>query len=193
MGLPQLWQHIMLKRQSFFNLILTHQVHFETRQTTLNNLEEEQGPGIGQWDKHQEIHKRTQCKMFAVVFIKSSLSHSSPESVNFGKRHVTNSHSSGGLSNSLFISAYLLCCCSCLVAKSCPTLCDPMDCSPPRLLCPWNSPGKNAGVGCHFLLQGIEPRDRTFIFCLAGGFFNTEPSGKLYPSSDLLEISKLCC
>ena len=23
------------------------------------------------------------------------------------------------------------------------------------LLCPWNSPGKNTGVGCHFLLQGI--------------------------------------
>ena len=26
---------------------------------------------------------------------------------------------------------------------------------PARLLCPWNLPGKNAGVGCHFLLQGI--------------------------------------
>ena len=26
---------------------------------------------------------------------------------------------------------------------------------PARLLCPWNSPGKNTGVGCHFLLQGI--------------------------------------
>ena len=26
---------------------------------------------------------------------------------------------------------------------------------PPRLLCPWNSPGKNTGVGCHSLLQGI--------------------------------------
>ena len=26
---------------------------------------------------------------------------------------------------------------------------------PVRLLCPWNSPGKNTGVGCHFLLQGI--------------------------------------
>ena len=31
------------------------------------------------------------------------------------------------------------------------TLCDPMDCS----LCPWDSPGKNSGVGCHALLQGI--------------------------------------
>ena len=26
---------------------------------------------------------------------------------------------------------------------------------PARLLCPWDSPGKNPGVGCHFLLQGI--------------------------------------
>ena len=24
---------------------------------------------------------------------------------------------------------------------------------PTRLLCPWDSPGKNTGVGCHFLLQ----------------------------------------
>ena len=24
-----------------------------------------------------------------------------------------------------------------------------------RLLCPWDSPGKNTGVGCHFFLQGI--------------------------------------
>ena len=30
-----------------------------------------------------------------------------------------------------------------------------MDCSPPRLLCPWNSPGQNTGVSCHSLLQGI--------------------------------------
>ena len=28
---------------------------------------------------------------------------------------------------------------------------------PTRLLCPWNSPGKNTGAGCHSLLQGIFP------------------------------------
>ena len=28
---------------------------------------------------------------------------------------------------------------------------------PARLLCPWNFSGKNTGVGCHFLLQGIFP------------------------------------
>ena len=42
-----------------------------------------------------------------------------------------------------------------LVAHSCPTLSDPMECSPQRLLCPWNSPCKNTGVGCHFLLQDL--------------------------------------
>ena len=29
---------------------------------------------------------------------------------------------------------------------------------PARLLCPWNPPGKNTGVGCHFLLQGLNIR-----------------------------------
>ena len=36
--------------------------------------------------------------------------------------------------------------------QSCPTLCDPRDGSPPGSH-PWDSPGKNTGVGCHFLLQ----------------------------------------
>ena len=33
--------------------------------------------------------------------------------------------------------------------------CDAMDCTAARLLCPWDSPGKNTGVGCHTGLQGI--------------------------------------
>ena len=40
------------------------------------------------------------------------------------------------------------------VAQSCPTL--SMDCSPPRLLHPWDFPGKSTGVGCHHLLQDEE-------------------------------------
>ena len=40
-------------------------------------------------------------------------------------------------------------------AQLCPTLCDPMDCSRPGSSVQWNSPGKNTGVDCHFLLQGI--------------------------------------
>ena len=36
--------------------------------------------------------------------------------------------------------------------QSCPTMCDPIG-QPTRLPRPWDSPGKNTGVGCHFLLQ----------------------------------------
>ena len=43
-----------------------------------------------------------------------------------------------------------------LVAHLYLTLCEPMDCTP-RLLCLWNSPGKNTGVGSYSLLQGIFP------------------------------------
>ena len=41
------------------------------------------------------------------------------------------------------------------VTQSCLTLCDPVDCSPLGSSVPWDSPGKNTRVGCHFLLQGI--------------------------------------
>ena len=47
--------------------------------------------------------------------------------------------------------------CVCLVTQSCPILCDPMDCSLPGSSIDRDSPGKNTGVGCHALLQGIFP------------------------------------
>ena len=44
------------------------------------------------------------------------------------------------------------------VAQSCPTLCDPMDCTIPwTVFIPWNSPGQNTGVSSLSLLQGIFP------------------------------------
>ena len=43
-----------------------------------------------------------------------------------------------------------------LVTQSCLTLCDPRDCSPPSSSVHGDSPGKNTGVSCHALLQGIE-------------------------------------
>ena len=51
----------------------------------------------------------------------------------------------------------MICFHCCLVAQLCLTLCDPMDSSPPDSFCPWDFPGKNTGMGCHFLLQGIFP------------------------------------
>ena len=47
----------------------------------------------------------------------------------------------------------IICCCS--VDKSCPTLLRPHGLQPVKLLCLRDFPGKNTGMGCHFLLQGI--------------------------------------
>ena len=50
---------------------------------------------------------------------------------------------------------------------------------PTRLLCPWDYPCKNTGVGCHLDSRGLSrSREWTQISCIAVGFFTTEPSGK---------------
>ena len=64
----------------------------------------------------------------------------------------------------------------CLVTQSCRILCDPMDCSLPNSSFPGDSPGKNTGVSCHALLQGIYPTQglnpgfphcRCILYCLS--------------------------
>ena len=53
-------------------------------------------------------------------------------------------------------------------AQPCPTLLQPHGMQPSRLLCPWGFPGKNTGVGCHFLLQGIfltQESNPNFLHC----------------------------
>ena len=47
--------------------------------------------------------------------------------------------------------------------QSCPTLCDPIDGSPPGSPCSWDSPGKNTGVGCHFLLQCMKVKSESEV------------------------------
>ena len=51
------------------------------------------------------------------------------------------------------------------VAQSCPTLSDSMDCSPPDWESPrpWDSPGKNTGVGCHFLIQCMQVKSESEV------------------------------
>ena len=71
------------------------------------------------------------------------------------------------------------CCCCCLVAMSCPTLCNPTDCSlsgssvhgisQARIL-KW--------VAISFSRGSSQTRGQTCVYCLAGGFFTTEPPGK---------------
>ena len=46
--------------------------------------------------------------------------------------------------------------------QSCRILCDPIDGSPPGS-CPWDSPGKNTGVGCHFLLQCMKVKSESEV------------------------------
>ena len=50
------------------------------------------------------------------------------------------------------ISSFIVCVFSCLVMSN---FLQTHELWPPRLLCPWDSPGKNTGVDYHFLLQGI--------------------------------------
>ena len=44
----------------------------------------------------------------------------------------------------------------------CRTLSDPIDSSPPSSR-PWDSPGKNTGVGCHFLLQCMKVKSESEV------------------------------
>ena len=53
---------------------------------------------------------------------------------------------------------------------------------PNKLLCPWDFPGQNTGVGCHFLLQGIFPMqgsNQSLLYWQEDSLPLTEPPGKL--------------
>ena len=45
--------------------------------------------------------------------------------------------------------------------QSCPTLFNPIE--PTRLPRPWDSPGRNTGVGCHFLLQCMKVKSESEV------------------------------
>ena len=47
--------------------------------------------------------------------------------------------------------------------QSCPTLCDPIDGSPPGSPIPGILQGKNTGVGCHFLLQCMKVKSESEV------------------------------
>ena len=58
---------------------------------------------------------------------------------------------------------------------------------PARLLCPWDSLGKNTGVGCHALLQGILLAQGSNLClstsALAGRFFTTSATWEALENS----------
>ena len=121
--------------------------------------------------------------------------------------HLPASVCAGMVSHDLwFQNAYTYACMHmlCYVMYACvlncfslrPNLCDPVDCSPPRRLCPWDSPGKNTGVGCHALLQGIfltqgwNPH-LLCLLCWHAGSLPLVPFGKSYVMYMYTQISTL--
>ena len=66
----------------------------------------------------------------------------------------------------------------CLVTQSCPTLCNPMDYSPLGSSVQGIFPGKNTGVGCHALLQGIFPTQGLNPGLPQADSLPSEPPGK---------------
>ena len=59
------------------------------------------------------------------------------------------------------------------------SLCDPMGCSA------WDSPSKNTGVGCHFLLQGIFPTQGSNLYLIS-----PELPGRFFTTSTIWETPK---
>ena len=55
------------------------------------------------------------------------------------------------------------CCCCCQVASVMSDSVWPHGLQPTRLPCPWDSPGKNTGVGCHFLLQCMKVKSESEV------------------------------
>ena len=110
------------------------------------------------------------------------LFNSQPLSVFSGRnQNNKNQHQSipaiqGSFGNAFCLPLFSCCAVLCLVAQSCPTLCYPMDCSPPGSSVQGDSPGKNTGMGCYTLLQGIFPTQgldpgllhcRRILYCLS--------------------------
>ena len=66
-------------------------------------------------------------------------------------------------------------------AQSYLTLCNPMELKPARLLCPWDSWGKNTGVVAITFFRGSSRlRDWTWVSCIAGRVFTVWATRKAH-------------
>ena len=78
--------------------------------------------------------------------------------------HCVDICTDGWKKNVRFSCWYLVCCVLCLVTQPCPTLCDPVDCSPPGSSCPWGFSRQEywSELPCHpsgdLPNPGIKPR-----------------------------------
>ena len=112
-----------------------------------------------------------------------------PPLTSLGRRVIDPPVSSSKSKGTHFLTALLavsvpcMCYGAVVVADS---LLTPME--PTRLLCPWDSSGKNTGVHCHLLLQRIFPTQGSNLGLtfpvLLGRFFTTSPPGNPYLRSN---------
>ena len=77
-----------------------------------------------------------------------------------------------------------VCTCACSVASVVLGSVQDYRLQPARLLCAWDSPGKNTGVGCHALHQGIFPTQGSNPRCLHLLYYRKI----LYPLSHLVSV-----
>ena len=68
---------------------------------------------------------------------------------------------------------------------------------PAKLLCPWDFPDRNTGLGCHFVLQGIFPtRESNLIFLWLlhsqADSLSSEPPGKFLNVLQFSSVAQLC-
>ena len=88
---------------------------------------------------------------------------------------------------------YRCCCCYCLVVKLCPTLRDPVDCTPQVSSVHGISQARILEwVAVSFSRASSQSRDWTSISCSAGGFFTTEPPVKSKKEMVKLEVTQSC-
>ena len=83
------------------------------------------------------------------------------------------------LTNQLYHTGLSLLCMRAKLLQSWPTLCDPMDCSPPGSSVHGILQARN-WVAMPFSRGSSQPRAWTQVFGFAGRFFTTEPPEKIY-------------
>ena len=76
--------------------------------------------------------------------------------------------------------------------QSCPTLWLHRQ-QPTRLLCPWDSPGKNTGVDCHFLLQCMHACYITSVVCDSVRPYGQQPTRLLCLQDSLVKNTGMGC
>ena len=86
--------------------------------------------------------------------------------------------SGGGGGGFRIVQAHYACCCCCYVASVVSDSVRPHRWQPTRLCRPWDSPGKNTGVGCHLLLQCMKVKSESEVASQPHGL---QPTRLLHP------------